>query len=59
MRILFLNFLFILGSSSAFAQNKHTISGYIKDTLNGETLIGATITVQGQTKGISSNGYGF
>ena len=59
MRILFLIFLFILGSSCAFAQNKYTISGYVKDTVNGETLIGATITVQGQTKGISSNGYGF
>jgi len=60
MRIFFLVFLFILGSSSAiFAQNKYTISGYIKDSLNGETLIGAAITVQGQAKGISSNLYGF
>ncbi|HQR02415.1 MAG TPA: carboxypeptidase-like regulatory domain-containing protein, partial [Ferruginibacter sp.] len=30
-----------------------------KDSLNGETLIGATITVKGQSRGISSNQYGF
>lgn len=41
------------------AITKHTISGFIKDSLNGETLIGATITVSGKTKGISSNQYGF
>lgn len=41
------------------AQNRFTVSGFIKDSLNGETLIGATIAVQGQTKGISSNQYGF
>ncbi len=41
------------------AQNRFTISGFIKDSLNGETLIGASIAVQGKTKGISSNQYGF
>ncbi len=58
--------LFILASFFSAAQNKtvapperFTISGFIKDSLNGETLIGATITVKGQTKGISSNQYGF
>ncbi|MBL0201012.1 MAG: TonB-dependent receptor [Chitinophagaceae bacterium] len=59
MKIFFLVFLFVLGSIAGSAQNKYTISGYIKDSLNGETLIGATIAVQGQTKGISSNLYGF
>ena len=58
MKIYFI-FLLAMFSLSVSAQNKHTISGYIKDSLNGETLIGATITVQGQTKGISSNLYGF
>ena len=38
---------------------KYTISGFIKDSLNGETLIGATLAVTGKTKGISSNQYGF
>ncbi len=41
------------------AQTKYTLSGYVRDTLNGETLIGATISVMGQSKGISSNQYGF
>ncbi|HEX2683725.1 MAG TPA: carboxypeptidase-like regulatory domain-containing protein, partial [Ferruginibacter sp.] len=59
MKIYFLFLFFLLGSSVAHAQNKHTISGYIKDSLNGESLIGATITVQGMSKGISSNQYGF
>ena len=59
MKIFSLIFLFTLCCFTASAQNKYTISGYIKDSLNGETLIGATIAVQGQTKGISSNGYGF
>jgi TonB dependent receptor/CarboxypepD_reg-like domain/TonB-dependent Receptor Plug Domain len=59
MKIFLLVFLFVLSSVTGLAQNKYTISGYIKDSLNGETLIGATIAVQGQTKGISSNLYGF
>ena len=59
MKICFFSFLFVLSSVTGLAQNKYTISGYIKDSLNGETLIGATIAVQGQTKGISSNLYGF
>ena len=59
MKINFIGFLLLLLSSSASAQNKFTISGYVKDSLNGETLIGATITVQGLSKGINSNQYGF
>jgi outer membrane receptor protein involved in Fe transport len=59
MKMFSIIFIFVLGSISASAQNKYTISGYIKDSLNGETLIGASIAVQGQTKGISSNLYGF
>lgn len=43
----------------AAATAHYTISGYVRDTLNGETLAGATITVRGQSKGISSNQYGF
>ena len=72
MKIIFLLIPFLLVTLFATAQNKalelrdsagpagrYTISGFIKDSLNGETLIGATITVKGQTKGISSNQYGF
>ncbi len=41
------------------AQQKVTLSGYVKDSLSGETLISSTIVVAGQSKGITSNGYGF
>ncbi|MBX9784611.1 MAG: TonB-dependent receptor [Chitinophagaceae bacterium] len=41
------------------AQEKFTISGYIKDSTSNETVIGASINVKGKTKGISSNQYGF
>ena len=50
---------FTLITFSAFAQNKYTISGYAKDVQNGETLIGATITVKNVSRGITSNQYGF
>ena len=56
-RIFLLLLLFI--SCTGFAQNKYTISGYVKDFQNGETLIGASIAVQGASKGITSNQFGF
>ena len=43
----------------SFAQNKFTLSGYVKDTLSGETLNGATVAVLGESKGITSNQFGF
>lgn len=59
MKIFSFIFLLLLCATASSAQKKYTISGYIKDSLNGETLIGATVTVKGQSKGISSNQYGF
>jgi hypothetical protein len=50
--------LFIL-PFNVFCQNKFTISGYVKDSLSGETLIGSTIAIQNSNKGITSNQYGF
>jgi TonB dependent receptor/CarboxypepD_reg-like domain/TonB-dependent Receptor Plug Domain len=49
----------ILFANLAQAQNKFTFSGYIKDSLTGETMIGATLTVKGQSRGVSTNQYGF
>ncbi len=43
----------------SYGQNRYTLSGYVKDSVNGETLIGATVAVKGASKGISTNGYGF
>lgn len=44
---------------SLFAQSNFTLSGYIKDGENGETLIGATLEVPALAKGTVSNEYGF
>jgi hypothetical protein len=41
------------------AQEKYTISGYVKDAANGEGLIGATIYVPELATGASTNVYGF
>ena len=51
--------LFIFLPCLLIAQKKYTISGYIKDARNGETLIGASIALKDNVKGISSNQFGF
>ncbi len=43
----------------SFAQNNHTISGFIKDASTGEPLIGANIYSITENKGTSTNAYGF
>jgi hypothetical protein len=50
---------FLLATQLLQAQKKVTVSGYIKDAYSGETLIGATFSIAGKTKGVSSNQYGF
>ena len=44
--------------SISIAQNV-TLSGYIKDAANGETLIGATVYIKPLNVGTTSNEYGF
>lgn len=51
--------LLLLSALLAGAQPKYTINGYVRDSLTGENLIGASITFSGQKKGVSSNQYGF
>ena len=51
--------LFLGGTLSLSAQEKHTISGYIKDGGSGETLIGATVYEAKSNSGITTNVYGF
>ncbi|HCL83152.1 MAG TPA: TonB-dependent receptor [Chitinophagaceae bacterium] len=41
------------------AQNKYSITGYVKDSLSSENLISATVSFNGQLKGVNTNGYGF
>ena len=42
-----------------FAQTTHTISGYIHDGEDGETMPGAVVTLLGTETGTLSNDYGF
>jgi len=54
----------VLGILMAFSitlmgQEKVTVSGYIKDGSNGETLIGATVVIEELGNGVASNEYGF
>jgi hypothetical protein len=54
----FLFFLaFLLAGFSSLAQTKFTINGYVKDSASGESIINASITVDG--KSVTSNQYGF
>jgi hypothetical protein len=51
--------LAVLLLTSTQAQHKYTISGFVRDSLSRETLIGASVTVKGESKGANSNAYGF
>ena len=50
---------FVLFSASASAQQKFTLNGYIKDSLTGETLIGANLNIPAAGTGVTTNPYGF
>ncbi len=43
----------------AYAQEKFTLNGYVKDANNGEELLGVTVFVQELRNGVISNNYGF
>jgi len=60
--------LLVMASIQSIAQqnpdklHRATINGYVKDSLSGESIIGATISVllpDGQTRSVMSNQYGF
>ncbi|MBB6460837.1 TonB-dependent receptor [Flammeovirga kamogawensis] len=52
--------LSLLLSFQVIGQTKdYTVSGFIKDATNGETLIGATVYAEGTTDGVVTNPYGF
>lgn len=59
MRSLSLWLIFSVLLQFAQSQDRFTISGYVRDSLSRETLIGATIQSKGTGKGVSSNQYGF
>jgi len=58
MRFNLLLVLLLLGSS-ALAQQKRTVSGYITDAQTGEQLYAATIFEQNSQAGTTSNRFGF
>lgn len=58
--------VFVFSSGTIFSQepaniraNRFSLNGYVRDSLSGESIIGATISVNGQSKGVTSNQYGF
>lgn len=57
---LFVAFFFIsLNLNAQSSTSKYTVSGYVKDANSGESLINATISMVGNTKGVTANQYGF
>jgi hypothetical protein len=58
MRIATILICFLL-SLAISAQDSRTMSGYIRDARNGETLSGVTVKKQGTTMGTAANEYGF
>ena len=60
------NFLFLLSilfvlynQTSSYSQDKVTLSGYISDNENNETLIGVNVIIPDLKIGTTTNDYGF
>lgn len=51
--------LLLSGAAKVSAQQKFTVSGYVKDRQNGESLIGISVSKAGTATGTVSNEYGF
>lgn len=51
--------VFVTSLSTGLAQNKRTISGYVKDAANAEGLIGVSVYVKEAGTGAVTNNYGF
>jgi hypothetical protein len=52
-------FIFYFFLNQVYGQTKFTISGTLKDSTNGEAIIGGTVLVKETKSGMSSNVYGF
>ncbi len=55
----FLFFVLLCICGSDIGAQEYTISGYLKDASNGETLIGANVYIKELNKGAVTNVYGF
>src|ERR1700744_4586492 len=51
--------LLLMFALPALAQNKHTVSGTVKDKTTGETLIGVVVRTEDKSIGTTTNEYGF
>src|SRR5438128_1124190 len=51
--------IFLFAAVSACAQEKFTISGFVKEVSSGESLLGANVYVKEGLQGTSTNAYGF
>lgn len=58
-KLLLILYAILFSIPTVFAADLKKVSGYIKDKLNEETLIGATIYIKELEKGVSSNNYGY
>jgi hypothetical protein len=59
MKKSWLLFFLMMAFVPCMSQTRYTVSGFVRDSLSRETLIGATVTVRGMAKGVNSNAYGF
>ncbi len=51
--------ILLIASQQLAAQEKFTLKGYIKDSLSGETLINASVLINNETRGVTTNQYGY
>lgn len=59
MRFLLASLLFLSFSVFVSAQQKVSLSGYMKDAATGESLIAGTVYIKGADQGATTNNYGF
>lgn len=56
---LYFSFFLVFFNLLTFAQDKATVSGYVRDVATGESLPAANIYIPALNKGVKTNNYGF
>lgn len=59
MRHIFIIVYICLLALPSLSQQRYAISGYVRDSTTGESLIGASIGLKGSSRGVQTNTYGF